>query len=269
MGEGERQRNEYGMGCEVILNKLKRSLDPAPFNEIANHPEVRPWLGGADGPLDLSAVVCNPSNVCFLSEVGGFIAHKLMDARYEVHSLFLPEGRGGLAIECAREGLAFMFCATDCTELVTKCPDGNGAALGLARLSGFQEQFRRERAWASGADRVGVSYQALSLQRWIARDAECLAGGHWFHEKLTAAKGFAGSELPVHDDDDAHDRFVGASVRMVLAGNPRKAVWSYNRWAVFAGYAPISLLSEAPPVIDVMDAVVAPHGDDMEVLLCR
>ena len=48
---------------------------------------------------------------------GGFIAHKLMDARYEVHSLFLPEGRGGLAIECAREGLAFMFCATDCAAI--------------------------------------------------------------------------------------------------------------------------------------------------------
>lgn len=252
-----------------MLSKLKRSMEPAPFNAIANHTEVRPWLGGGDGELDLSAIVCNPANVCFLSEAGGFIAQKLMDARYEVHSLFLPQGRGGFALECAREGMAFMFCATDCAELVTKCPDGNRAALGLARAGGFQEQFRRERCWAFNGDMVGVSHQALSLSRWITRDDECLARGHWFHEKLTAAKRAAGSDLPVHDDDDAHDRFVGASVRMVIAGSPRKAVWSYNRWAVFAGYAPISLLSEAPPVIDVVDAVVAPRGDDMEVLLCR
>ena len=251
------------------LTKLKRSFDPAPFNEVANHQDVRPWLGGGDGPLDLSGLVSNPANFCFLSEVGGFIAHKLGEGRYEVHSLFKPEGRGGFAIQCAREGMAFMFLATDCSELVTKCPDGNGAALGLARIGGFQEQFRRERCWTFGVETVGVSYQALPLQRWLMRDGECLKRGQWFHDKLEAAKRDVGSGLVVHEDDEAHDRYVGASVGMVLAGNPRKAVWAYNRWAVFAGYAPITLLSEAPPVIDVVDAVVAPNGGDMEVLLCR
>lgn len=251
-----------------LLSRMKRTLDPRGFNEIANHPDVRPWLG-AGGQLDLAPFVMNPANFSFIGNDGGFVAQKIGDGRYEVHSLFLPSGRGGEAIRCAREGLAFMFCATDCSELVTKCPDGNSAALGLARIGGFQEQFRRERIWDFAGDMVGVSHQALSLQRWISQDADCRARGEWFHEKLTAAKATHGSVLPVHDDDEAHDRTVGASVRMVLAGNPRKAVWSYNRWAAFAGYAPISLLSEAPPVIDVVDAVVTPNGDDMEVLLCR
>ncbi len=248
--------------------EVKRTFDPRPFNEVANHPAVRPWLGG-EGQIDVSAVVSNPANACFITDEGGFIAHKLGDGRYEVHSLFLPEGRGGKALKCARESMAYMFLATDCTELVTKCPDGNGAALGLARIGGFQEQFRREKCWAFNGEMVGVSHQSLTLQRWLIRDEECLKRGQWFHDKLEAAKMAAGSERVVHDDDDAHDRHVGASVGMVLAGNPRKAVWAYNRWAVFAGYAPITLLSEAPPVIDVVDAVVAPNGGDMEVLLCR
>ena len=251
-----------------MLAKLKRSLNPAPFNAIANHPDVRPWLGG-EGPLDLGAIVANPAKVPFLHEQGGFICHKIGDGRYEVHSLFLPEGRGGEAVACMREGMVFMFCATDCVELVTKCPDGNGAALGIARVGGFQEQFRRERCWAFQGDMVGVSHQALSLQRWITRSNECLDRGRWFHEKLEAAKIAKDSNRPIHEDDEAHDRAVGASVLMALAQNPRKAVWAYNRWAVFAGYAPITLLSEAPPVIDVVDAVVAPRGEDMEVMLCR
>jgi hypothetical protein len=56
---------------------------------------------------------------------------------------------------------------------------------------------------------------------------------------------------------------------MALAQNPRKGVWAYNRWAVFAGYLPIALVSDAPVVIDVVDAVVTANGPDMEVLLCR
>ncbi len=252
----------------TILSRLKRTLDPSALNRVANHPEVRPWLGG-EGEVDLTGLVMNPANFAFQGEHGGFIAQKIGEGRYEVHSLFLPSGRGGESLACAAEGMAFMFCATDCSELVTKCPEGNPAALGLARAGGFREQFRRERCWPFNGEMVSVSYQALSLQRWVERDAECLNVGHWFHEKLTSLKSAHGSELPVHDDDDAHDRAVGASVRMVLAGNPRKAVWAYNRWAVFAGYAPITLLSEAPVLIDVVDAIVSPCGADMEIVLCR
>lgn len=253
----------------MILDRLRRTFDPKRFNEIANHGDVRPWLGGGDGPLDLSALVGNPANVALMGEHGGFIGHKIDQGLYEVHSLFLPEGRGENALECMREGARFMFCATDCAELITKCPDENRGALGLARSAGFQEMFRREQAWRHGGGLVGCSYQNLTLNRWRGRDPKIEGVGHWFHEKLTAAKRAQGSDLPVHDDDPAHDRAVGASVLMVLAGNPRKAVWSYNRWAMFAGYAPIELVSEAPVVLDVVDAVVTPNGFDMEVLLCR
>lgn len=253
----------------MILERLRRTFDPARFNEIANHPDVRPWLGGADGPLDLSPVVGDPANVAFIGEGAGFICHKIGDGRYEVHSMALPEARGAGTIELVREGMRFMFCATDCTELVTKCPDGNAAALGIARASGFQEIFRREHCWPFRGDMVGVSYQSITFDRWRARDPIIAERGDWFHAKLECAKLAKGSTLPVHAEDEAHDRAVGAAVLMVLAGNPRKAVWSYNRWAIFAGYAPIMLLSESPAVLDVADAIVTPNGAEMEVLLCR
>lgn len=253
----------------MILNVLRRTMDARKLNEVANHPEVRAWLGGGAGAIDLSDLVSNPANVAFEGAHGGFIAHKQGDGVYEVHSLFVPEGRGEFVMEAAREAQRFMFCATDCTELRTKCPDGNAAALGLCRAGGFQHLFRREKCWPANGEMVGASYHSLNIQRWISRDDQVAEVGHWFHEKLTEAKLSDGSDRPVHDDDEAHDRYVGASVLMIKSGNPRKAVWSYNRWAVFAGYAPIKLLSDAPVIIDVVDAVVAPRGDDMEILLCR
>lgn len=253
----------------MILKRLRRSFDVARFNELANHDAIRPWIGGK-GVLDLAPMVMEPTNVCLLNEHGGFLCHRLDVGLYEVHSMMLPEGRGENTIECVREGFRYMFCATDCVEIITKCPDGNGAALGIARAAGFQEIFRRERAWDNGGlEAVGISYQSISFARWRNRDLELTKWGKWFHDKLEAAKLEQGSELPIHDDDEAHDRAVGASVLMAMSGNPRKAVATYNRWAVFAGYAPIFLASEAPVLIDVVDAVVAPKGADMEVVLCR
>ena len=247
---------------------IRRSFDAARFNEIANHESVRPWLGG-EGELDLAGIVSNPANVALLGDHGGFVNHNLGEGRYEVHSLFLPEGRGSVAIEAMRRGMEYMFTATDCVELVTKCPDGNRAALGIARVGGIEEQFRREAAWSFNGDLVGVSYRAISLAKWISRAPECLVRGQWFHKKLEAAKVNSGSNLVAHEDDEAHDRAVGASVLMALAGNARKSVWAYNRWAIFAGYQPIMLLSDAPILIDVVDAIVSPKADDMEILLCR
>lgn len=230
---------------------------------------MRPWLGG-DGQLDFTRIVSDTANVCLKANFGGWIMHKQAEGIYEGHSMFLPEGRGGQCIEAMHETIRYMFAATDCVEIRTKIPDGNKGAKGLGIVAGFREQFRREKCWrALDGEMVGISFQTLPLERWRNSNAECLAKGEWFHVKLEEAKQKAGSPLPAHDDDEAHNRAVGASVLMVQAGNPRKAVWSYNRWASFAGYAPIVLLSDAPVMLDVMDAIVAPSGADMEILLCR
>lgn len=249
---------------------LKRTLDATLLNAVSNHPEVRPGMGYGDGPLDFAPALANPDNVALVNAHGGWVFVKLGPGYYEAHSQFLPEGRTSSLVIDLREALRYLFCVTDCTEIVTRVPDDNKGALGLARAAGCREVFRRERCWPGPGGEHGVSFQSLTLDRWRGMDPTLPALGRWFHESLEAAKRAAGSELPAHEDDEAHDRAVGAAVAMIRAGNPHKAVLSYNRWACFAGYAPITLVSDHPLIFDVVDALVSltPTGE-LEVLQCQ
>lgn len=247
---------------------MLRTLDPRALNAAANHPDVRPWLGG-EGELDLSPVVLDPRNIAVSGEHGGFVLQAVGPGEYEVHTIIAPEGRAGL-LSAFRAGLRYVFIRTDALRLLTKVPDCNKAALRLAKAAGFRELFRREACWtAPDGERCGVAYLALEFDDWRALDDTLIADGEWFHDRLDEAKRAAGSELSKHDDDEAHERAVGAAVQMLRAGNAEKAVALYNRWAIFAGYAPLALLSVSPVIVDAVDAVVEVRDQDMGVLLCR
>lgn len=229
---------------------MRRTLDGAFLTLIANNPCVRPWLGGS-GPIDrLNALAADPANVVLEGESGGFVCEKLDAGLYEAHSIFLPASRE--APKLAQEGFRYLFTATDCLEVVTKVPANNRRAHGLARWCGFQETFKRAGVW----DGCDLSYRSLAFDRWKARDPELPSHGEWFHALLEAAKRAQGSQLPIHADDEAHGRAVGAAVLMIRAGNAAKAVWTYNRWAAFAGYAKIQMISQNPVLLDVGDAIV-------------
>lgn len=248
------------------LTRLRRTMDAALINKVANHDSVRPHLGMRDmGALDFSAAVANPDNVCLVNATGGWIFEKHGPGCYEGHSMFLPEGRGKPMIADAHEAIRWMFSRTDCLELQAKIPDDNRAVKGLAWSVGFQEVFRME----SGP--LGpCSFQKITLDRWICRDKSLPVIGQQFHAGLDdAIQGGTGKRPGAHPDEEAHDRAVGAAMMMVLAGNPRKGVWAYNRWARLAGYWPITLLSETPPVLDVRDAIVGVSNGAMEVFSCQ
>lgn len=245
----------------------RRTMDATHLNDVANDESVLPFLGfGGQGRLDLSPIINDPANVAIESEHGGFIAVNQGAGQYEVHSMFLPEGRGAGSAALAAVAFRYMFTATDALRIVTKVPASNPAAASLARAVGFRPAFERKGVWLDGSD---VAYHALAFDAWVARDPVVLERGDWFHEQLAAAKAAVGSELPEHDDDPAHDRAVGAAVLMLQAGNPLKAALTYNQWAAFAGYAPLTIRSFTPVVIDVVDAIVAVTGETMEVLKCR
>jgi hypothetical protein len=154
-------------------------------------------------------------------------------------------------------------------ELVTRVPVANRGALALAKAFGWVKKFDRPAAFDGPGGKCDVAYMAYHLDQWVASDETVQALGVKFHDLLEAAKLHAASALPVHDDDAAHDRAVGAAAAMVFAGNPDKAVWSYNRWARLAEYQPIALRSRSPVVLDLVDAVVEVREGVMEVLLCR
>lgn len=250
-----------------VAKRLKRTLDAGVLNEIANHPEVRPWLGGI-GPINLANLIANPANIALESEHGGYVLENQGGGQYEAHTLFLPQGRR-FAYDAAVEGFRYLFTATDCTRIVTKVPAGNIAAAAHAKRCGFVEMFTRDAVWPGTDGPEDVSYQALTFDTWMALDPEVSIKGRWFHDALEAAKIEAGSVREVHADDEAHDRAVGAAVLMFQSGNPGKAAWLYNQWAALAGYTPLKVLSLTPLVVDVIDAVVEVTAGGMEVLLCR
>jgi len=253
------------------IGSVSRTMDARHLNAVANHPDVRLWLGGeapADAPLDLTAIVEDPANIAMATPHGGFVAVALGSGRYDVHSLFLVEGRGYEAITAQVEAVAYMFSATDATELRTTVPTSNRPAAAFAKRAGFEVRFTSHVPWVAGA-RQQADCCGLSIDRWALRSTQTRALGAWFHEVLADAKAASGSARPVHEDDPVHDAMVGAVVLLVLSGNPEKAVRLYNVWAGCAHYAPIALLRLRPVVIDVVDAIVEASPGGMEVLRCR
>ncbi len=242
---------------------VTRTMSADYLNSVANSPEVRPYIGG-EGPIDLTPIAQNPANYLLVTDGGGWVLQPILAGVYELHTLVLPEARGKPFFAAAREAMRWLFTRTDALEIVTKCPDDNPGARMAALMVGFRERFHRADAWAPG---VGVSYQALTLDDWLARDGVIAKEGHAFHEALEAAKAAAGSALPAHPDDEAHDRVVGAAFLMAKAGQVQKAVGVYSRWALFAGYAPIQALS--PNTIDVVDGVLEIRDGAMVVLHVR
>lgn len=250
------------------LPTVARTMSAAHLNAVANHPDVRPWLGG-DGPLDLTATLANQANLAFVTEHGGFVLIAHGQSRYEAHSLFLPDGRGREAIDAMHAVRDYIFAMTDAREIVTKVPCANRPAAALARMAGFTPWFQSAIPFTPGAV-VPVEFFGLTLQQWALRSASALTLGRWFHEAMADALTKSGSVLPAHSDaDDAHDRMAGAAALMVRYGNVRKAEWFYNQWATFVGFPTIRVLRELPTVIDLEGVVVEVRGDQMEVLSCR
>lgn len=248
---------------------MKRTMDADFLNGVANHPDVRPTLGGT-GDIDFSGLLLNSQNFAFQFDHGGFVVVKLEHGVYECHSMFLPEGRGQDVSEAMQESLRYMFTATDCLEIVTKCPDDNRAAFGAARSMGFTKSFRLEKGWPLPDGALGgMDCMRLTLEKWVAKDDLVEPAGNWFHERLEELTAEIGKPVPKHYDEPAHNRAVGASVLMFQAGNAVKAAAAYNLWARFAGFPVIKILSLNPVVIDMDQVVVAIADGDMEVLQCR
>jgi hypothetical protein len=241
---------------------IRRTFDATFLNSVVNHPEVRPWLAG-EGEIDLTPVLKNPDNFALVTNEGGFILTQHEPGIYEAHSQFMPGARTG-TFRAMREVFDYMFTRTDCMKIVTQIPDNNKGAIGLGRLGKFRPMFRRE-----DGPMGPTTYVGLALEDWVQDTPELEKDGAWFHDGIEAAKRAANSTLPDHPHDPAHERAVGATVRMVKAGSVVKGTETYNRWARFAGYPLITLASEHPVVFDMGEAVVTYSHGEMEVELCR
>lgn len=240
---------------------IRRTLDASALNAIANDPAVRPSLAG-EGVLDLTGLAADPANLALVCDDGGFLLTPLAAGHYEVHSMFRPGS--GVAIEAMRAAMDWVFTRTDCVAIWSKVPKSNTAAKGLARAGSLKPLFERDH------ERLGpTEIVEVPIMRWAMANAALEQHGERFHALLETAKREAGSALPEHPHDPAHERAVGAALLMFERGQPHKGAAFYNLWAGVAGYQSIELLSVSPVTVDVRDGIIGMGAGGMEILSCR
>lgn len=90
------------------MSPLSPIADAAFVNHFANHPEIRPGVGGvAHGEIDLSSAVREP-NVFLFGEHGGICWLWSAPDTFEAHTMITKAGRGGWALDAAKQAIRHM-----------------------------------------------------------------------------------------------------------------------------------------------------------------
>lgn len=250
---------------------IRRSFDASDINPVLNDPSVFEAIklpGVVAGELDVTPVIANPMNVLLMTEGGGIIFAQQEGGIYDVHTAFLEKHRGRHAIRASLEAYRWMFTHTDCMVLQTRVPRFNKAAEKFCRIVGATFEFCRPRTWASEPP-SDQSYWSLKYDDWVRRCPDVVVSGCTFHQRLDEEFARHKALHDNHPDEECHDRYVGACAETIYAGQPEKAVILYNRWAMFAGYGLIRLVSRSPLLIDIGSALLMVEGDNFKVIQCR
>lgn len=235
--------------------RLATLADKDLIESICNDPLIRTWTAFQGAPLcDATKYLTAPS-FAVVGEQGCFLAHHLDGTRYVIHTNLLPEFRGERAIEASKEALALAFLKTDATELLTMVPATIPHARLLARQMGFRLLFNRQNVWPVEGKWFSMGFFSLGIDDWI-RSGACVKSGQKFHMRLHDEL-----NVPSHAEDDTHNAYVGAAMEMVLVDNTRKGVETYNRWAKFALYKTIEVMSYTPLLIDIKQCVLRVEGN--------
>ncbi len=189
----------------------------------------------------LNSAISNSENFALMIADARILFVRCQPSCYELVCVACDPARCDFLLHAA---LQYMFTFTDCGRVLT--PD-SGIRIGEGLLP----------------------QPSLDIETWARSNHNLELTGEWFHAKLKASKIANGSDPATHSHDADHERAVGAAVQIALAGNGRKAVDFYNQWASGAGYAHISIISDQPLTIDVVDAVIEVRDGDLSVLLCR
>jgi hypothetical protein len=254
---------------------FKRDFTAARINKVCNDPSVLPDIVVAgQESLDLSPVVGDLRNIVLMCDEGGIIAHWREPGVYEIHTQFTERYRGVSAVRSVREMVSWLFLHSPAMELQTKVPDCNPAAQGLVKAINGRFEFERAAAWQGPQGPCGIAYYTLRWSDWLYSPwamGALSARGEWFHSRLDEAKRAFLQPPESHLGDVAHDVNVGATIALIFGGQVDKALILYNRWARFAGYAEVRLISAQPLILDIQDAIVLVdlRGEDFEVLQVR
>lgn len=237
-----------------------RSYDASDINPIFNDPAVFPNVSvpGLE-KIDVTNLVADPRNVLLIADGGGIIFCQIEPGIYEVHTAFLKPERGSngphIRNVCVN-AYRWMFTHTDCMVLQTRIPAFNKAAIVFAPLLGWRLEFERKSVWPTNDGMVDMSFFCLRYEDWVKKDERIVETGKGFHRKLDEERARHGAEDDGHPDEECHDRYVGACAEMIYSGQPEKGVVLYNRWARFAGYGQIAMISKDPLMVDIGNALL-------------
>lgn len=234
--------------------QIARETDASRINALINLPEVRPWIAPGDQPVDVTANVQNPHNILLMGEHGGIMFLKLQDGIYECHTQVHPKARGQWTDELTAACAEWMFLRTSCWDIMTRVPEGHVAAKAAATRRGMRYEFTRPKECLFRDRMVDVDIYSFRLQDWIGQAEFLERTGQQFHDLLHEAAERYGVNVPAHEDDPNHNRYVGAAVEMARHGLTRKAVLWYNRWALASRHKPITLQKEGDPAIIRIDS---------------
>lgn len=249
--------------------EVLRSFAAKRLNELANHPDIRPFIADPDeGVLDLTGQVRNESNVLLLGEHGGCMLLKLTPALYEVHTLVRPEGRGPWALSMAKAVLRWMFCNTDACEVVTRVPHGHQAARTLSVAAGMKFELTRPDGSRFMGQVTPIDLYAITIQDWVQKDQMLEQIGARTHAEMREQAKKIGITEPPHEEDLDHNRIVGACTEMMIGGQLPKAVSLYNRWAQVARHKTIELVTLDPPTIRMDVGLIRLVSGKLEIVKC-
>jgi RimJ/RimL family protein N-acetyltransferase len=148
----------------MIRRYTNSPADVAHVNSILNHPEVLPWLTMDDESLDFTEVLGRPDVYALFGQGGGQFYRHAGPQTYEVHSAYLPEARGKVALTTTKETLEWMFSQTDATDIITRIPRGNVAARALARACGLKHV--TPDVWTVNGRTIEGDIMGLTVQAW-------------------------------------------------------------------------------------------------------
>jgi hypothetical protein len=116
------------------------SRDAAFLNRVVNDATVfrGATLGILTDPVDMTPLLADERNLFLANEHGGFLLIDKGSGIYEIHTQFLPEGRGKSAIVAGRDAMKYMFSETPARALMTFCPLDNPQSAFLARACGMK-----------------------------------------------------------------------------------------------------------------------------------
>lgn len=141
------------------------SHDAAHLFRVWDHPTVKPWVSlGLPELLTLEnaeKILALPGVVFLANEHGGFLLIPSEGGIYDLHTQFLPEGRGPQLVEAAQEGARYMFIETPCVVVRTFVPVENKAAASFATRCGFVEVSESEFLGHKGHIYI------LTLKKWV------------------------------------------------------------------------------------------------------